>query len=41
MKIKGIKEIHDRIVVATAKFYQVGVLTKDRIINDSGEVETI
>ncbi len=29
MNIKGIKEIHDRIIVATAKFYQVGVLTKD------------
>jgi PIN domain nuclease of toxin-antitoxin system len=41
IKIKGVKEIHDRIVTATAKFYQVGVLTKDRIINDSGEVETI
>lgn len=40
MNIKGIKEIHDRIIVATAKFYQVGVLTKDRIINDSGEVQT-
>ena len=41
MKIKGVKEIHDRIIVASAKFYQVGVLTKDRIINDSGEVETL
>jgi predicted nucleic acid-binding protein len=34
MKIKGVKKIHDRIIAATAKFYQVGVLTKDRIIND-------
>ena len=41
MNIKGIKEIHDRIIVATAKFYQIGVLTKDRIINDSGEVQTL
>jgi len=39
MNIKGVKEIQDRIIAATAKFYQVGVLTKDRIINDSGEVE--
>lgn len=39
MKIRGVKEIHDRIIAATAKFYRVGILTKDRIINDSGEVE--
>jgi PIN domain nuclease of toxin-antitoxin system len=41
MKIKGVKEIHDRILVASAKFYEVGVLTKDKIINNSGEVETL
>src|SRR4030043_1355284 len=41
MKIKGVKEIHDRIIVASAKFYEVGVLTKDKIINNSGEVETL
>src|SRR4030066_1098496 len=41
MKIKGVKEIHDRIIVASAKFYEVGVLTKDKIINNSREVETI
>jgi len=27
--------------VASAKFYEVGVLTKDKIINNSGEVETL
>ena len=41
IRIKGIKEIHDRIIVATARFYEGGVLTKDRIINESGEVETV
>ncbi len=41
IRIKGVKEIHDRIIVATAKFYEGGVLTKDRIINESGEVETV
>ena len=41
MKIKGVKEIHDRIIVASANFYQIGVLTKDKIINDSGEIETL
>jgi len=39
--LKGVKEIHDRIIVATAKFYQVGILTKDKIINESGEVEPL
>lgn len=41
MHIKEVREIHDRIIVATARFYQVGVLTKDRIISESGEVETL
>ena len=27
-----IPEIHDRIIVATARFYRAGILTKDRII---------
>ena len=39
--LKGVKEIHDRIIVATANFYQVGILTKDKIINDSGDVELV
>jgi len=39
--LKGVKEIHDRIIVATAKFYQVGILTKDKIINESGEVDLL
>lgn len=41
MRVKGIKEIHDRIIVATARFYEAGVLTKDRIISESGEIETL
>ena len=41
IQIKDIIEIHDRIIAATAKFYQVGILTKDRIINESGEVKTL
>jgi len=40
-RIKEIKEIHDRIITATARFYNVGVLTKDKIISDSGEVEVL
>jgi predicted nucleic acid-binding protein len=27
-----ILEIHDRIIVATAKFYKAGILTRDRVI---------
>jgi PIN domain nuclease of toxin-antitoxin system len=41
IQIKDIKEIHDRIIVATASFYQVGILTKDRIMSESGEVEIL
>lgn len=36
MHIK-IPEIHDRIIVATAKFYKAGILTRDRIILESEE----
>lgn len=41
IRIREIGEIHDRIIVATAKFYGAGVITKDRIIKNSGEVETL
>jgi predicted nucleic acid-binding protein len=41
MHIREIQEIHDRIIVATARFYGTGVLTRDRIIRDSGEVEVL
>lgn len=36
-----IPEIHDRIIVATARFYRAGILTKDTIIRESGEVEKL
>ena len=36
-----IPEIHDRIIVATAKFYRAGLLTKDKIILESWEVERL
>ena len=39
--IKGIRDIHDRIIAATANFYHAGILTKDRIIKESGEVEIL
>jgi PIN domain nuclease of toxin-antitoxin system len=38
INVSGITEIHDRIIVATAKFYGAGVITQDRIILDSGDV---
>jgi PIN domain nuclease of toxin-antitoxin system len=40
-RMKEVKEIHDRIIVATARFYKAGVLTKDKLINESGEVEDL
>lgn len=39
VRIKAIKEIHDRIISATARFYDTEIITKDRIIKHSGEVE--
>ncbi len=36
-----IPEIYDRIIVATAKFYKAWILTKDKIIRESGEVEKL
>lgn len=41
IQVKEVKEIHDRIIVATARFYHVSILTKDRIISESGEVEIL
>ena len=39
IQISNIPELHDRIIVATARFYGTGILTKDRIILESGEVQ--
>ena len=41
LRLKDVKEIHDRIITATAKFYRVGILTKDKIINESGALEPL
>lgn len=41
VKLKAINEIHDRIISATANFYKVAILTKDRIISESGEVTVV
>jgi len=40
-QIENIIGIHDRIIAATASFYESGVMTKDEIIQDSGEIETL
>ena len=41
MRIKGISEIHDRIIAATARFYGANLLTKDGIIRMSNEVDVV
>ena len=41
LEVKNIQEIHDRIIVATARFYSADIITKDRIIRSSGEVESL
>ena len=39
VRLRDVKEIHDRIITATARFYRVGVLTKDKVINESGALD--
>jgi PIN domain nuclease of toxin-antitoxin system len=39
MRLKKIKEIHDRIIAATAKLFNAAILTKDKIIISSGEIK--
>jgi hypothetical protein len=41
MGIRNIPELHDRIIAATARFYGTGILTKDRMILHSGEVQVL
>ena len=41
LEVRDIQEIHDRIIVATARFYSADIITKDRIISSSGEVESL
>ncbi len=36
---KDVPELHDRIIVATARYYSAGILTKDRIILGSGDIQ--
>jgi PIN domain nuclease of toxin-antitoxin system len=38
VQIRAASELHDRIIMATARFYDAGILTKDRMIRASGEV---
>ena len=37
----NIKELHDKIIVSTAKFLNATLITKDRKIRDSNIVKTI
>ena len=39
VRLRDVKEIHDRIITATARFYRGGVLTKDKVIKESGDLE--
>lgn len=38
LRVSAVPEIHDRIIVATARFYGADLLTKDGVIRASGEV---
>jgi PIN domain nuclease of toxin-antitoxin system len=37
----GLKELHDRVIVATAKMLNAKLLTKDRKIREAGIVEVV
>ena len=39
--IDDVPELHDRLIVATAKWLQVAILTNDPVISVSKHVETI
>ena len=41
IQVRNVPELHDRIIVATARFYGAGILTKDREILESGEVKIL
>ncbi|MEI2693382.1 MAG: PIN domain-containing protein [Anaerolineae bacterium] len=38
LRVSAVPEIHDRIIVATARFFGADLLTKDGVIRSSGEV---
>lgn len=41
LHVSAVPEIHDRIIVATARFYEADLLTKDGVIRSSGEVGVV
>ncbi len=41
IQVQDVPELHDRIIVATARFYDAGILTKDRIILESGKIQSL
>lgn len=41
VKLKKINELHDKIIVASAKILEADVITKDEEIKESGYVKTI
>jgi len=39
--LKEIPELHDKIIVSTAKYLKVPVITKDKVLQNLPKVETI
>jgi len=39
--VQDVPELHDRIIVATARYYGACILTKDRIILESGQIQSL
>ena len=40
-RLPEIPEMHDRLIAADAMYYNAPLLTRDRILNDSSQIETI
>ena len=41
LKLPGEWEIHDRIIAATGRYYDAKLITKDKILYESDEIETV
>jgi len=39
--VQDVPELHDRIIVAPARYYGACILTKDRIILQSGQIQSL
>jgi PIN domain nuclease of toxin-antitoxin system len=41
ISLKEISELHDKIIVSTAKYLKVPIITKDKVLQNLPKIETI